>query len=29
MPRLDWHLVLNTAVAVVVVELVGKVTGWW
>jgi len=29
MPSLDWHLVLNAAVAVVVVELVGKLTGWW
>lgn len=27
--ELDWNLMVNVAVAVVVVEVVGKLTGWW
>jgi hypothetical protein len=31
MPKvnLDWNLIANVALAVLVVELVGKITGWW
>lgn len=31
MPKvtLDVNLLVNVALAVVVVELVGKITGWW
>ena len=27
--HLDWNLLVNVAVAMVVVEVVGKLTGWW
>ena len=29
MPKLDLNCILNTAFAVLVVELVGKFTGWF
>jgi hypothetical protein len=31
MPKvnLDWNLIANVAVAVIVVHYVGKLTGWW
>ena len=29
MPKLDLSVIFNTAIAVLAVELVGKVTGFW